>query len=324
MKRFIALFLCLIMCLSLFPAGAFAEEENSVSKPVDIIQTSVSEAYEEPENESPEKAAAETRIISTEEELAELAELVNSGDEAAANGSYRLTDDLYLSGAFTPIGTAEHPFKGSFDGDGKKISGLSAAGGTGSFGLFGVTENARLKRIAIENAAVSADGYTAVGAIVGLMQGGTLTESYVTGAVSSSTAIVGGLVGMLDGGTVENCYNTAEVNGCDTVAAVSGGELRALKKGTAVITASCLGFEDTSFTVTVDNFPGGLLKIPAGTKRIEAEAFADCENIRLIEIPSVTESIGDNAFPDAVLLCREGSAGEEYAEKNGAEYILCN
>ena len=109
----------------------------------------------------------------------------------------------------------------------------------------------------------------------------------------------------------------------DTVAAVSGGQLRALKKGTAVITASCLGLEDMSFSVTVDDFPGGLLKIPAGTKRIEAEAFADCENVRFIEIPSAAESIGDNAFPDAVLLCGEGSAGEEYAEKNGAEYI-CN
>ena len=120
------------------------------------------------------------------------------------------------------------------------------------------------------------------------------------------------------------CEEIQYTTGDPTVAVISEGRLRALKKGTAEITVSCLGFEDTSFTVTVDNFPGGLLKIPAGTKRIEAEAFADCENIRLIEIPSVTESIGDNAFPDAVLLCREGSAGEEYAESIGAEYIICD
>ena len=211
MKRAIALFLSLIMCLSLLPAGAFAEEPT-----------------------------AKTRIISTADELAELSERVNAGDEAAANGSYLLTDDLYLPGAFTPIGTAEHPFKGSFDGDGKKISGLSAAGGTGTFGLFGVTENARLKRIAIEDAAVSADGCTAVGAIVGLMQGGTLTESYVTGTVSSS-GITGGLVGVLDGGTVENCYNTAEVKGYDT----AGGVVGCARNGALIRCCYGLGYAKT-------------------------------------------------------------------------------
>ena len=120
------------------------------------------------------------------------------------------------------------------------------------------------------------------------------------------------------------CVNIDYTVSDDTVLTVSGGELCALKKGTATVTASCLGFEEVSFTVTVDSFPGGLLKIPAGTEKIEAEAFADCENIRFIDIPASAESIGENAFPDTILLCREGSGGEEYAEKNSTEYIICN
>ena len=120
------------------------------------------------------------------------------------------------------------------------------------------------------------------------------------------------------------CENIEYTVSDPEVASVSEGSLRALKQGTAEITVSCTGFEEMSFTVTVGSFPGDRIKIPTGTKKIEAEAFADCENIRFIEIPPTAESIGSNAFPDAVLLCREGSAGEKYAESIGAEYIICD
>ena len=55
MKRAIALFLCLIMCHSPFPAGAFAEEENTDAEAVDIMPLSEPTNHGEPEIEPIEK-----------------------------------------------------------------------------------------------------------------------------------------------------------------------------------------------------------------------------------------------------------------------------
>lgn len=121
---------------------------------------------------------------------------------------------------------------------------------------------------------------------------------------------------------VSCCEELSYSSSDNSVATVSDGKLIALKNGTAVIKAGGLGLENMSFTVTVGSFPGSIIKIPAGTVRIESGAFADCAGIRFIELPSAVETIGLDAFPDAVLLCKDGSRGAEYARLSGIQYII--
>ena len=55
-------------------------------------------------------------IISSENDLALMAYMINSGDETYANAHYKLAKNLNLSGRFwEPIGTATNPFNGVFD-----------------------------------------------------------------------------------------------------------------------------------------------------------------------------------------------------------------
>lgn len=172
--------------------------------------------------------------IASEGDLAAVAALVNgtaksenvdenSPDEMNFAGAYYvLTDDITFSTAWTPIGTAEKPFTGSFNGCGRKLEGLTAGSVEYYFGLFGVTENAVISRMVLDNVSIQTAGCEGTAAIVGLMRGGTLTESYVTGYVSGGSGATGGLVGMLDGGVVENSYNTAEIYGYEIAGGVVG------------------------------------------------------------------------------------------------------
>lgn len=130
-------------------------------------------------------------------------------------GNYILGKDIDASATssspFVPIGT----FTGSFDGGGFAIKNLHIVG-TKYTGLFSQTDGATLNRIHLENVSVS--GASLVGAIVGSMWGSThLTNSYVTGAVSATTAFadVGMAVGFAGGsyGLIQRCYATGTVSG---------------------------------------------------------------------------------------------------------------
>lgn len=82
--------------------------------------------------------------IKTEDDLKKLAELVNSGEDQKevyykieAEEGITITEK---NKSWTPIGTEEHPFNGTFDGDGKTIKGLEISGDEpkDNQGLFGV------------------------------------------------------------------------------------------------------------------------------------------------------------------------------------------
>jgi hypothetical protein len=127
---------------------------------------------------------------------------------AQVNTVYQLTADIDLSGIanWAPIGDADHPFKGTFEGDGHTISGLQISSNAQDVGLFGVVEGAvdglNLNLRGVTAQPTAGDGVTYVGAVAGRV-GGQVTNTTVTGpgrvAASGSqagaTVDVGGLVG---------------------------------------------------------------------------------------------------------------------------------
>lgn len=135
---------------------------------------------------------------------------------------YKLTSDLSFAGydfatnPYIPIGTADDPFEGFFDGDGHTISGVDMAYEAASdildWGLFGYVRgsimNLRLSDISV-NAAPDVDPHPGdqnyqyhVGSLAGVLQGSiskiTVDEqTHVLGANLNET--VGGVVGDFNG-----------------------------------------------------------------------------------------------------------------------------
>ena len=175
-------------------------------------------------------------IITTAEQLAWLAARVTAKDaaytgSASANKYYKLGNDIDLSmyneyyqnskgRGWAPIGDttdAAGAFRGTFDGNGKKITGLyinRTSVSDAYSALFGYVYGATIKNLSVVNANVY--GHVIVAGIVAsLANGGTVEDCYVTGSITGYQA-VGGIVGVLNSGgsgtnTIRRCYTTASI-----------------------------------------------------------------------------------------------------------------
>ncbi|MGI6751599.1 MAG: GLUG motif-containing protein [Anaerovoracaceae bacterium] len=112
-----------------------------------------------------------------------------------------LTDYLAVGGAGYNNGAGWEPikdFKGSYDGNDKKIIGLKIdRADSSNVGVFGkVGSGASIKKITIENASVK--GSYAVGCLLGYNAGGRIEDCHSNGAVEVSSwgSGIGGLVGV--------------------------------------------------------------------------------------------------------------------------------
>lgn len=123
---------------------------------------------------------------------------------------------------WTPIGTLNSPFTGTFDGNNKTISGLYFNdSGKDDVGLFGcVGTNGTVKDVTLADSYVSGKSY--VGGICGMNNGGTVEGCRNSGKVSGK-GYVGGVCGYNKGSTLEKSYNTGDVSGTgDSVGGVCG------------------------------------------------------------------------------------------------------
>ena len=75
-------------------------------------------------------------LISTVQDMVDFADKINRGNNA--DKYYKLTADIDLGGMYwTPVGMLVKPFRGIFDGNGKKITGLNVCDSGDFLGLFG-------------------------------------------------------------------------------------------------------------------------------------------------------------------------------------------
>ena len=154
-------------------------------------------------------------LIEDAEDLKLLAEKVNSG-EAYANTYFKQTADIDLNNEtnWTPIGTVTNdgkdarPFKGTFDGDGYKITNLKVTGNSNNAGLFGYVDGAIIQNC---NVTGEVSGSSDVGGIVGNADGKTqILSCSFRGDVTGEDSYIGGIAGSARG-TIKNCYALADV-----------------------------------------------------------------------------------------------------------------
>ena len=81
-------------------------------------------------------------LISSEEQL----RAIGTTDEYPMDGSYLQNGDIELSaGEWVPIGTWEHPFTGTYNGNGFEIKGLTMTDPNANIiGMFGVAKEAHI------------------------------------------------------------------------------------------------------------------------------------------------------------------------------------
>ena len=154
--------------------------------------------------------------------LMNIAELVNGGK---SDINITLDTDIDLTGKdWTPIGTDyDNSYKGTFDGGGHTITGLTFTTNDEYAGLFGWLNRAgTVKNVVMEGVQITSDQIYggSIGGVVG-SGWGTIENCSVSGSVSG-TVYVGGVVGAQIGGSITGCSSSATVKGTVDVGGVAG------------------------------------------------------------------------------------------------------
>ena len=218
-SKFVALLLSLLLVCTMMPQLAWATGETDVN---------VAELTEF-------KADSDTKTttafkISSAESLRALAAAVKDAD---GKGTYNmkgvtfyLAKDITLTSDWTPISAVKFPadaFAGTFDGNGKTISGLSVSGD----GFFAVVNGAEIKNLTLQGTVSGSSA--SVGGIVGKTQGSVKItncafEGNVTSTNTGTTSGTAGIVGKVNSGnvTITGCVNNSSINGNSNAAGIIG------------------------------------------------------------------------------------------------------
>ena len=160
--------------------------------------------------------------VTSADGLMNIAKLVNGGK---TDINITLTADIDLTGKdWTPIGTDyDNSYKGTFDGGGHTITGLTFTTNDEYAGLFGYLNRAgTVKNVVMEGVQITSNQIYggSIGGVVG-SSWGTIENCSVSGSISG-TVYVGGVVGVQIGGSITGCSSSATVKGMVDVGGVAG------------------------------------------------------------------------------------------------------
>ena len=160
--------------------------------------------------------------VTSADGLMHVADLVNGGK---TDINITLDTDIDLTGKdWTPIGTDyDNSYKGTFDGGGHTITGLTFTTNDEYAGLFGWLNRAgTVKNVVMEGVQITSNQIYggSIGGVVGYSWG-TIENCSVSGSVSG-TVYVGGVVGVQIGGSITGCSSSATVKGTVDVGGVAG------------------------------------------------------------------------------------------------------
>lgn len=161
--------------------------------------------------------------VTSADGLMNVAKLVNGGK---TDINITLDKNIDLTGkGWTPIGTNyEKRYKGTFDGRGHTIKGLTVTTNDQFVGLFGYLDKAgTVKNVVMEGIQITSNHVLMSGNTGGVVgySWGTIENCSVSGSVSG-TNCVGGVVGSQKAGSIIGCSSSAIVKGTRYVGGVAG------------------------------------------------------------------------------------------------------
>ena len=199
--------------------------------------------------------------VTSADGLMNVAELVNGGK---TDINITLDKDIDLTGkGWTPIGTNyENRYKGTFDGRGHTIKGLTVTTNDQFVGLFGYLDRAgTVKNVVMEDIQITSNHVLMSGNTGGVVgySWGTIENCSVSGSVSG-TNCVGGVVGGQKAGSIIGCSSSATVKGTRYVGGVAGE-----KQGTMI---ACYATGDVTLEIDSqrDLSGGGVVGFNIGSR----------------------------------------------------------
>lgn len=182
MSKFTSIVLSLLMVISIMPQTAFAS-----SSPTVWDGTTDTSWYDDTDI---------SFTFTTAEQLAGLAELVNAGNDFSGK-TITLGADIRLNDTtdweswdstppaniWAPIGTSSATcFSGTFDGNGKTISGIYINTTADYQGLYGYVLSATVQNVGVIDNYIKGNRY--VGGVVGFAEDSIITNCFNAGSVS--------------------------------------------------------------------------------------------------------------------------------------------
>ena len=257
-------------------------------------------------------------------------------EEAKNGGTVKLLRDVELTDTWTPVGTSSEPFKGTFDGDGHKITGLKITSGS-YIGLFGyVGEGATIKNVNLVGANVF--GVKRVGALIGQIKGNATVSNCTvdsTSHVTGSDSNTGGLIGEAAGGItvkLEKLINYATVTNTENNGTSrAAGIIAQVTSGANVTITKCV---NNGAITTNNGYAGGIVAAKQGGSKV---SFENCSNAGTLtgnytgsliawlvggNWLSMTNSGDARTAIGAVNICRDNQAYTFYFTIDGEEYYL--
>lgn len=220
-----------------------------------------------------------TIIISSPDQLAGLAKLVNEG-KPYQEYTVTLMTNIDLNGhEWTPIGTGirkdggytdeSHSFQGTFDGNGNTIYNLSITtdpkdNPDQAIGLFGIVDGGTVKDLKFDNVNINVPSSEMAAAAVGMLTGGGTVSGIevVSGKIIAKRGN-GAVVGrMTKSGTIEDCINSATVSGSDSNVGGIVGAAYYTEQDSKMIISNCTNYGKVSCTAPV-SVVGGIVGLSA-------------------------------------------------------------
>ena len=263
-------------------------------------------------------ASTNTYYVSTPEALMEMSDIINNNDDTSLNNvtvTISLEGDIDLAGLstraavsnWTPIGTSENPFTGTFNGNGYKIKNLTiveeeAKEGKAYIGFFGYAKDAVIKNVTFENVNLNiacldidhSQGH--IGAVAGSLEGTSTIENVtVQGDIkveSTVTANGASRVAVVAGG---NSYGNVTMKNVH-VKANAGSYLKA-NNNVGALAGQLQGksvFENCTSNIDVTGtkfFAGGIIGLAAGD-----QVFTNCHTTGNVTITQGREGKAHDHF----------------------------
>ncbi|MGR5587676.1 fimbrillin family protein [Bacteroides thetaiotaomicron] len=197
--------------------------------------------------------------VTSADGLMNVAELVNGGK---TDINITLDKNIDLTGkGWTPIGTSfDNSYKGTFDGGGHTITGLTVTTNDQFVGLFGYLNRAGMvKNVVMEGIQITSNHmFGCTGGVVGYSWG-TIENCSVSGSVSG-TDCVGGVVGSQKAVSIIGCSSSATVKGKHYVGGVAG------EKWGTMTACYATGNVTLEIASQKNNFGGGVVGLNGGSR----------------------------------------------------------
>lgn len=222
-KKKCSLVLIILMMVSLLPINILDSKTISAAETSTVWSGSADTKWYDSNSTSTEF------YISTAEELAGLAKIVNNGTDLFEGKTIYLMNNIQLNNTvnwenwkkdtvglnkWTPIGNEKNMFKGVFEGNNHCIKGLYMVDlkrGTYYQSLFRTLDGGTIRDLGIEES-YQYGGYDS-GSIAGKIFNNSLVENCYSTGNMDGFSVNGGIVGSASGSTINNCVYKGNISG---------------------------------------------------------------------------------------------------------------